>query len=296
MKKAVLIPIIVGGALLTSFVAFFVTGVVYNANTTKVVTNEYTFDRPIAAFSIDTTVADVEIRASQDETSKLICIDNNKMPHTFSFNEGILDINQTDNRNWFDKAFSFSTFETKVILYTPARNYVHGSIRASTGNISLPEGFNFVGSLNIETSTGNINSKANVEHDFTVKATTGSINVETVADKLVTTTSTGNITVNGTLNNLTATASTGNITLNNVIAKERFKITTSTGNVKLNDCDASNIDIKTSTGNVSGTLLSYKTFNVKTSTGKVNVPPSILGGNPCYIETSTGDINITIKE
>ena len=44
MKKAILIPLIVGGALLTSTVAFFVTGVIYSANTAKLVTNEYVVD------------------------------------------------------------------------------------------------------------------------------------------------------------------------------------------------------------------------------------------------------------
>lgn len=294
MKKAILIPLIVGGALLTSTVAFFVTGVIYSANTAKLVTNEYVVDN-FSKLNVETTTANIEFRVSEEKTSKVICMENSKIPHLVSVEDGTLTIKPDDKRNWFDKAFSFSTFDTSVIVYMPSKIYESSNLKASTGNISIPKDFIFT-SLNVETSTGNQTLKCSVADKYNVNASTGNIDIETAASDLTVHVSTGNVTISGSLNNLNANASTGHITLNNLIATQRFQIKTSTGDVKLNDCDASYIDIETSTGNVSGTLLSYKTFEVKTSTGKINVPPSILGGNPCNIRTSTGDINITIKE
>lgn len=294
MKKAVLIPIIVGGALLASATAFFVVGVVYNANTTKLVTNEYSVEG-FSKLDIETAIANIEIRKSDDESSKVICIENNKIPHLVRVEDNALKISPDDKRNWFDKAFSFSTFDTSLIVYMPSKIYESSNLKASTGNISIPKDFIFT-SLNVESSTGNQTLKCSVVDKYNVSASTGNIDIETAASDLVVNVSTGNVTVAGSLNNLNAKASTGHITLNNLIATQRFQIKTSTSDVKLNDSDASYIDIETSTGSVSGTLLSYKTFEVKTSTGKINIPPSILGGNPCNIKTSTGDINITIKE
>ena len=294
MKKAVLIPIIVGGALLTSFVAFFVTGVVYNANTAKLVTNEYVVDN-FSKLNVETTTANIEVRVSEEKTSKVICMENSKIPHLVNVEDGTLTIKPDDKRNWFDKAFSFTPYETNIVIYTSSTNFLASNFKASTGNIAVPKDFVFA-SLNVETSTGDSSLKCRVLDEYNVTASTGKVNVETIAKNLNITTSTGDITVSATLDNLNISASTGSVTLNNTLVGENLKIKTSTGDVTLNDSDASSIDIETSTGYVKGTLLTYKLFNVKTSTGKVNVPPSILGGNPCHIETSTGDITISIKE
>ena len=67
----------------------------------------------------------------------------------------------------------------------------------------------------------------------------------------------------------------------------------STGDVKFTLCDAGELFVKTTTGNVIGSLCSEKIFMAKASTGKVEVPKSVTGGI-CEIETSTGDIRITI--
>lgn len=294
MKKAILIPLIIGGALLTSTVAFFVTGVIYSANTAKLVTNEYVVDN-FSKLNVETTVANIEFRVSEEKTSKVICMENSKIPHLVSVEDGTLTIKPDDKRNWFDKAFSFTPYETNIVIYTSSTDFLASNFKASTGHITVPKDFVFT-SLNVETSTGDSSLKCRVLDEYNVTASTGKVNVETIAKNLNVATSTGNITISAALENLNISASTGSVTLNNTLVGKNLKIKTSTGDVTLNDSDASSIDIETSTGYVKGTLLTYKLFDVKTSTGKVNIPPSILGGNPCNIKTSTGDINITIKE
>ena len=83
--------------------------------------------------------------------------------------------------------------------------------------------------------------------------------------------------------------------MNNVIAAEKFSIKRSTGDVKLDRSDAAELFVETDTGDVTGTLLSDKVFVVETDTGSVDVPKTITGGK-CEIITSTGDINISVKQ
>ena len=80
-----------------------------------------------------------------------------------------------------------------------------------------------------------------------------------------------------------------------MIASGRIDLERSTGEVFFDGCDASEIKVKTSTGDVTGTLLSSKVFITHSSTGRIAVPDSITGGR-CEITTSTGAIEIAIKE
>jgi len=68
-----------------------------------------------------------------------------------------------------------------------------------------------------------------------------------------------------------------------------------TGDVKFDGCDAAEIFVETDTGDVKGSLLTDKIFIVQTDTGSVDVPKTATGGK-CEITTSTGDINISIKQ
>ena len=72
-------------------------------------------------------------------------------------------------------------------------------------------------------------------------------------------------------------------------------LASSTGDVDLIDSDSDTFDIETSTGHVKGTILTTKIFDAKSDTGKVDVPLSGTGGL-CKIRTSTGSIEIKIKE
>ena len=93
--------------------------------------------------------------------------------------------------------------------------------------------------------------------------------------------------------NLNANGSSGDIYINNLVAEESIKIKNSTGNVKIDNSDATGINIETTTGNVKGRLYTDKIFLPKTSTGKVEVPKTTSGGI-CEIKTSTGNIKMEI--
>ena len=94
--------------------------------------------------------------------------------------------------------------------------------------------------------------------------------------------------------NLISDGGTGDLSLDNAIAAEAFSIERSTGDVDFEGCDAAEITVTTDTGHIRGSLLSDKFFITKTTTGEIDTPESIPGGI-CRIETTTGDIRITVE-
>ena len=108
--------------------------------------------------------------------------------------------------------------------------------------------------------------------------------------------STGEIEIANVISSrISLTTSTGDIDLKSTVADEKLEIRTSTGEVELERVDAPDIVIHTTTGDVEASLLSPKQFSVDTSTGRVRVPKS-QGTQRCTVTTSTGDVEIVVKD
>lgn len=60
-------------------------------------------------------------------------------------------------------------------------------------------------------------------------------------------------------------------------------------------CDAGSIYIEMTTGGVECSFLTPKAVSAHTTTGSVDVPDSDSGGS-CEIKTTTGDIEVVIKQ
>ena len=133
--------------------------------------------------------------------------------------------------------------------------------------------------LEMKLSTGDIEIKGvECEGDVNIGVSTGDVFITDMNCK-----------------SLTSNGSTGDMVLKNAVSATDFLLQRSTGDIIFTDCDADNITVKTSTGDVTGTLLTDKVFLTETSTGSVKVPKSISGGK-CDVTTSTGDINLDIKQ
>ncbi len=189
------------------------------------------------------------------------------------------------------------------------------NLKATSGDIDV-KSVN-TETLNVETSTGDVKIIDCIANQTTVKSRTGDIEVKTISNSnLEVQTSSGKIGVANanSLENVSVKATTGNVTFTNVKDCNKLGITTTTGNIKivnttveknfnansttgnvyLEAFDAENIYVTTTTGSVEGTLLSSKFFVVKSDMGKETVPASRDGGD-CIINTTTGDITMTIK-
>ena len=258
--------------------------------------------------------ADVSFVLSEDGKTRVTCYEETKAKHSVSVQEGVLTICLEDTKKWYDY-IGINCGAPKITVEIPAGEYGVFSLQASTGDVDISAAFSFE-SMDISLSTGDVTSGASAKGKVKIKVSTGNVSVSSIsADTVELTASTGKVEVNDLActgdvrikvttgktmlqnvecKNLTSTGNTGDIFLQNVIAAEKFSLERTTGRVEFDRYDAAELSVKTSTGKVSGSLLSGKVFVCQTSTGDVDVPQSATGGK-CEINTSTGDIKITVE-
>lgn len=172
-----------------------------------------------------------------------------------------------------------------------------GSFSASgkTGNMRLSN-VTADGKLSAELTTGGLVLTDISVGEAELKTSTGEISVTNakIGGGVSSTVTTGKATFSGvSCGGFSSVGTTGSIKLIGVIASGKLSVERSTGGVTFDKSDAGEIFAKTTTGKVSGTLLSEKIIFASSKNGKISVPQSLSGGK-CEIETTTGDINITI--
>ncbi|MBQ4641800.1 MAG: DUF4097 family beta strand repeat protein [Oscillospiraceae bacterium] len=277
-------------------------------------TSGVTTNEQIRDISIQTDTADIVFLPAEDGVCKVICYEKESERHSVTVQDGVLTI-RAEKKKWYENiGISFDTPE--ITVYLPGREYGKLLIKESTGDVEIPDVFRFE-SVDITTSTGDVETEASVAETLKIKTSTGDIQVKNVtADTLDLSVSTGHITVanvtcegdiqtsvsTGKTNitdlkckNLLSYGDTGDLFLHNVVAGESFSIVRSTGDVNFVACDAGQILVKTDTGDVTGSLLTDKIFLAQTDTGSVNVPKTTSGGK-CEITTDTGDIKLEIAK
>lgn len=168
-------------------------------------------------------------------------------------------------------------------------------IKVSTGDTYIYKlGVN---SLTTEGDTGDFTAKElTARENVKINRTTGEIELEdlSVGLELNIFTTTGEVELSDVrCVDLIACVDTGDLSLEDVLASGKFDIKSDTGEVDFDRCDAAEIYVDTETGDVEGSLLSDKVFIVRTTTGSVRVPSTISGGR-CEINTTTGDVKITV--
>ena len=236
--------------------------------------NSHDISEKFNSICIDTNTADVMFQVSVNGDCQVVCYEEEKQRHAVEVRDGVLYIERTDTREWYEK-ISFFDFESPdVTVYLPRGEYDRLDVSASTGDVWLPAGFDF--------------------ENICISVSTGDIQLESGADNVELSVTTGDIDVRGIeCGSLKLAASTGDIELEDVLASGSLCVSVTTGDVEFDRCDAGNIEIATSTGDVEGSLLSDKKFDAESSTGRVKVPASSEGGD-CIIRTSTGDIEVTL--
>ena len=314
MKRIIWIPLLVGGVLF----AGGATLVACNIPKAAPVETPYDFSgKEINTISMDLSISDVSFKVG--DTAKVVCKESDKWHHEVSINEEskALSINFHMTKKWYNFTDLFQP-KFAVEVYLPSGNYETLNIKHSTGDVNIASGFIF-SSLNLEGSTGDIDVKAEVTNKTYIKQSTGDVSLsDTKLGELETDVSTGktklsNVAVSGdvkikastgkvaannlTCNNLTVITSTGDIEMKNTVAAGKAELKASTGDVTLLDFDAAEVYIKTSTGDVEATFLTIKNVDADSDTGKENVDKELDrdAGGKCVVETSTGNIKLSLK-
>ena len=284
-------------------------------STVKYETNSYALSEAFCDISINTDTADIVFAPSDTDKCKVVCYEPENAKHTVGVREGSLTINIADERKWYEY-IGITMGTPKVTVYLPAGEYASLLIKESTGDVEIPNDFQFK-SVDVLTSTGDVKNYASASEIIKIKTSTGDIYVENIsAGGMDLSVSTGKVTasnvvcggdvkisVNTGKTSLTDVAckavissgDTGAITLKNVVAEESLVIDRDTGDVKFEDCDGAEIYVETDTGDVTGSFLSDKVFIAESDTGRVDVPRTTYGGK-CEISTDTGDIKIKISQ
>ncbi len=279
----------------------------------KYTNKEYALTQEFSNITILTDTSDVNI-IKTTEKSKVVLVQEENIEHKVEIKDGTLYIEQKDNRKWYEHiGLNFSSSE-KITVYLPNDKYELLKITGDTSDVNLSKDITF-NSVNVYVSTGDVECYSSIIENGKFRASTGDITIKNqslgtlelevstgdidlenlaVGGDVSISVSTGDVEIsNLTCKNLKSKGSTGEIELESVIASEKITITRSTGSVEFNRSDASEIFVTTGTGDVKGSLLSDKIFIANTSTGDKYIPSSTSGGK-CEINTSTGDIKITI--
>lgn len=285
-----------------------------NLSTTKYQTSTYDIPDAFHGISMKTDSADITFVLSNDGKCTVECYEDEKAKHAVTVEDDTLVVKVVNSKAWYDYlGIHFGT--PKITVSLPQTHYASLFIQESTGDIAIPNDFQF-SNIDISLSTGGICCSASVSEIMKVKTSTGNIRIEnTSAGALDLSASTGEISISNVActgdvkldvstgrNNLTnlncqnliSDGDTGSIILKNVIATGMFTIERSTGDVKFDGSDAAEIKVETDTGDVTGNLLTDKVFLTETDTGRIDIPKTVTGGK-CEISTDTGNIKITVE-
>lgn len=238
-------------------------------------TNVYVIPEDFTNISIIDTTADITFVSVADGAASVTLREESTAKHTVTVEDGTLRIENTGETAWYQRiGIHFDTPSITVAI--PQKQYGSLSVQITTGDIALSD--LSVDSMELKTSTGSIRiSNTTCTGDAAIHVTTGPVRVSDLPCK-----------------NLTSTGNTGDISLANVLAASVIRIQRTTGDISFDRCDAGELQIQTNTGSVTGSLLSEKCFITKTTTGDIDTPRSVPG-SICRIQTTTGDIRITVE-
>ena len=299
--------------------------------TVSYVSNTYTTAESFENIDIRCGQSDIRFVLSDElTTSRVECSETENVTHKVEVRDNTLFITLEDNSTWLDYV-GVNLGTVSAVVYLPQSTFQTLSVKASSGDIDIPDTFTFAGAK-LCSSSGDITCLAQIGLNstdgiaLTVETSSGKVIIETktTMETLSVSTSSGDISINNTAAdtvsictasgrietfNLSAgrydesisfvggkcsiSASSGDIKLSSCEFGE-CSISTASGRVRLDGVDANTYDISTASGDVTGTIRSYKNFITSTSSGSIDVPSSNPDNGDCRISTTSGDIDIKV--
>ena len=304
MKKGFIVLIVLGAAILTAGSAMFglaiAKGAFSNDSWSKEVTNTYTPEGSFNKIDVDIVTADLTFKPAEDNKTKVISVEKEKIHHTAEVSNNTLVIREKDERKFYEKWFGFVS-RMKVTVYLPETTYEELKIEITTGDILSEDSFAF-DKVNIDSTTGDV-KLANISGSSAdIKVTTGNLTINNyiLTGALNADTTTGDYTLNNvTCSNTKLHTTSGNYKLEDVLVNGEFDanrpnldISGTSSDISFKNCDARNIYMKTTTGDIRGNFLTEKHVTYETTTGHATVDSNSLAVDKCFAKTTTGDIDI----
>ena len=304
MKKGFVFLIVFGSILFVAGSAAFglaiAKGAFKNNSLTQEVTKEYILEDSYSKIDVDIVTADLTFKPSEDDKTKVVSVEKEKIHHTAEVSNNTLVIREKDERKFYEKWFGFVS-RMKVTVYLPETTYEELKIEITTGDILSEDSFAF-DKVNIDSTTGD-GKLANISGSSAdIKVTTGNLTINNyiLTGALNADTTTGDYTLNNvTCSNTKLHTTSGNYKLEDVLVNGEFDanrpnldISGTSSDISFKNCDARNIYMKTTTGDIRGNFLTEKHVTYETTTGHATVDSNSLAVDKCFAKTTTGDIDI----
>lgn len=304
MKKGFVFLIVFGSILFVAgsaaFGLAFAKGVFKDNQFTKEVTKEYVLEDSFNKIDIDIVTADLTFKPSEDDKTKVVSVEKEKIHHTAKVSNDTLLIREQDERKFYEKWFGFVS-RMKVTVYLPENTYEELKIDITTGNTLVEDTFNF-DKLNIKSTTGDLKLQNVTGKSADIKITTGNVTLNNykLENSLNCDTTSGDYTFNDVkCEKVTLHTTSGKYILNDLIVtgalnpdRPNLDISGTSSDITFKNCDAHNIKVKTTTGDIKGNFLTEKNIDAKTTTGNCKVDSNSMATDKCYIRTTAGDIDI----
>lgn len=329
--------------LLTVATVFFSVGFDFSKlSTESYVRAEYALEGTFEEIEINTTFFDVHIfPLAEGEEPRIYLPYSGNLSHNFAVQDGKLSVFLMDGRAWYERwnFFNVSNENTVIEMHLPHAQYKKLKVKLNSGDILVSkikedEGALTFGTVQLETSTGDIQFLANASESIGLLATTGDITVTGVQGaSLSAKVSTGHITLrdcalkgvsaitttggiqmqsiqaksmnlevssgdvslrNVSADSMVLEADTGDVELAEVLVAGELRAESDTGEIEITRSDAGSLWIETDTGDVEIELLSGKIYHVESDTGDTKYPDHDRNGGRCRVKTDTGDVEITV--
>ena len=304
MKKGFVFLIVFGSIILVAGSAAFglaiAKGAFSNNSFTKEVPVEYNFEDSYNKIDIDVVTADLTFKPSEDNKTKIVSIEREKVHHTWKVSNDTLVIREQDDRKFYERWFG-NFGRMKLDIYLPQSSYSELKIEVTTGDTLVEDAFTF-DKQNIKSTTGNVKLSNVSGNAANIKVTTGSVILSnySLSGSLDVDTTTGDFNFdNVQCNKAILHTTNGDFKLNDLIVTGDFDperpnldISGTTSKITFKNCDARNIKMKTTTGDIKGNFLTEKNIDAETTTGHPKVDNNSLAADKCYVRTTTGEIDI----
>ena len=306
MKKGLIALIVIGAVTLTAgsamFGLAFAKGAFSNNSWSKEATNTYTPEGSFNKIDVDIVTADLTFKPAEDNKTKVVSVEKEKIHHTAEISNDTLVIREKDERKFYEKWFGFVS-RMKVTVYLPETTYEELKIEVTTGSIVSEDSFNFM-KVNVKSTTGDLKLANVTGKSADIKITTGNVTLDNynMYGELNVDTTSGDYAFNNVqCDSATLHTTTGKYNLNDFIVtgglntdRPNLDISGTSSDVTFKNCDAHYIKVKTTTGDIKGNLLTKKKFDAQTTTGTSLVDNDRTADDICYIRTTTGDIDISV--
>ena len=243
---------------------------------------EYEIQRQDAvSLDITTISSDIILKESNSDAIKITCYESDKISFNTSVNNGVLKIEETDNRKWFEYLLPFIGFkDVSLIVELPKDNWENIALNSTSGDINA-QSFNCV-EFSSDTTSGDINlGSISAENQIRLDTTSGEVSLSSISDA----------------SSLSASSTSGDIEIYNAIV-DSIEVTTVSGNIDFSKIEADKYKMSATSGDIEGGIVGNEnsvTFFTDTTSGDISVPYPSMGDKTFTAETVSGDIEVEFQ-